>query len=50
MPMKTAIIAVIEMTTTVAPIISCRVDQETLLNSALTSPRKFDVFLNMFIL
>ena len=49
MPIKTAIIAVMEITTPVAPIISWRVDQETLPNSVFTSPINPLVFLITFI-
>ncbi len=48
--MNAAMINVTVMTTAVEPANSCRVAHETLVNSTLTSFKKFDIFLNMFIL
>ena len=47
--MNNANIEVTTITTAVAPSNSCRVDQETLLNSILTSFKKIIDFLNTFI-
>ncbi len=48
-PIKTAMIPVIVMTTTVAPMSSRRVDQDTLLSSWRASRKNSTVFANMFI-
>lgn len=47
--MKTDIIAVMVITTIVAPIISWRVDHDTLPNSCLTSDKNFTVLFMNFI-
>lgn len=49
MPINIAKRAVIEITTMVAPMISWRVDQETLLSSCFTSDKKFVILLTITI-
>ncbi len=48
-PMNAAVMPVMTITTKVELINSCLVDQETLVNSVLTSLRKFTLLFNIFI-